>query len=95
MTAAVRPISESTPCSHIRSAPTASAALPLMGRMSMRGASSGGMPSRVNSGRSHADSSSKKPLSRSIVTSASRMISVGASVASRRSPPCAPRSSAA
>ncbi len=63
MTAAVRPITESTPYSRIRSVPTANAALPLSGRMSTSGASSGGMPSNRKTGAKTGVSSSKKTAS--------------------------------
>jgi hypothetical protein len=54
----------------MRSDPTASAALPLKGRISISGAVSAGIPSRENTGRSIRDSSVCIPQARNRETAA-------------------------
>ena len=61
MIAAVRPIKESAPYTRIRSAPTASAALPEKGRSSTSGSVSEGIFRKADTGASHLDKSSIAP----------------------------------
>ena len=75
--AAVRPISESGPYAAIKSAPTANAALPLMGRMSTSMAVSGGMPRKENTGPARVPRVSMAPEERSMDTAVKSMTNVG------------------
>ena len=90
MTAAVLPMRESTPYSAIKSAPTARAALPLMGRTSTSIAVSGGIPKKRNTGANTALMISMAPEARSIVTAVSSRISAGRILTSSFSPSSAP-----
>ena len=91
---AVRPMRESGPWTAIRSAPTASAALPEMGRISTSGSVSAGMPTASATGESRFVSSSTAPDARSICTAVRRTTRAGVMDTSRRSPSCPPSSSA-
>ena len=90
MTAAVRPAGESAPHAVKISPATASAPLPLIGRSSMSGTVSAGMPRKESAGRSSAVNASIAPEARSALTAGSRHTSTGAMRPTVRSPWRAP-----
>ena len=64
-----------------------------MGRISINGTTSGGIPIHLQAGARRPVRSSMQPLSRSIVTAERSTISAGTMDNSVRSPSCAPRRS--
>ena len=90
MTAAVRPAGESAPHAVKMSPATARAPLPLIGRSSMSGTVSGGMPRKESAGRSSVVKASIAPEARSAPTVGSRHTSTGAMRPTVRSPLRAP-----